>query len=77
MKLEAFKDTKQHITSTIVTESQMTVKYLKDVSTVLAVVFVVREIHLNYINCVRGNRYQHVYLNNLLRREKYCKRFNN
>ena len=37
---------KQHIISTIVTESQMTIKYLKDGSTMLAVVIVVREVDL-------------------------------
>ena len=31
MKLDAFKDIKQHIVLTMGTESQMTVKYLKDV----------------------------------------------
>ena len=34
------KDIKQHIVSTTGTESQMTVKYLKDVSTMLAIVSV-------------------------------------
>ena len=37
---------KQHMISTIVTESQMTIKYLKDGSTMLAVVIVVREVDL-------------------------------
>lgn len=37
---------KQHIISTIVPESQMTIKYLKDGSTMLAVVIVVREVDL-------------------------------
>ena len=43
MKLEAYKDIKQHIVSTTGTESQMTVKCLKDVSTVLAIVFALME----------------------------------
>ena len=43
MKLDTFKDIKQHIVSTIVTESQITVKYLKDFSTMLAIVSAVRE----------------------------------
>ena len=43
MKLEAYKDIKQHIVSTTGTESQMTVKCLKDVSTVLAIVFALIE----------------------------------
>ena len=70
LKLEAFKDIKQHIVSTTVTESQMTIKYLKDVSAMLAVVSAVRVVDLNHINYARHNKYQHVYLNNLLRREK-------
>ena len=37
------KDIKQHIASTTRSESQMTVKYLKDVSTMLAIVSVLRE----------------------------------
>ena len=43
MKLEAFKDIKQHIVSTAGTESQMTVKCLKNVSTMLAIVSAVKE----------------------------------
>lgn len=43
MKLDTIKDIKQHTVSTIVTESQITVKYLKDVSTMLAIVSAVRE----------------------------------
>ena len=70
LKLEAFKDIKQHIVSTTVTESQMTIKYLKDVSAMLAVVSAVRVVDLDHINYARHNKYQHVYLNNLLRREK-------
>ena len=78
LKLEAFKDIKQHIVSTTVTESQMTIKYLKDVSTILPVVSGVREADLDQINYVRHNTYQQLYLNNLFRRgKKYCKRFYN
>ena len=65
LKLKAFKDIKQHILSTIVT-----IKYLKDVSTMLAVLSAVRESDLNHINYARHNTYQHVCLNNSLRREK-------
>ena len=43
MKPGALKDSKQHIVSTMGTKSQMTSKYLKDVSTRLAIVSVVRE----------------------------------
>ena len=43
MKLDAFKDNEQHIVSTTGTESQIMVKYLKDVSTMLAIVSAVRE----------------------------------
>ena len=46
----------------------MTMKYLKDVSTMPAVVSAVREVDLNLINHARHNTYQHVYLNDLLRR---------
>ena len=74
LKLEAFKDIKQHIVSTTVTESQMTIKYLKDVSAMLAVVSAVRVVDLNHINYARHNKYQHVYLNNLLRREKVLRK---
>ena len=70
LKLEAFKDTKQHIVSTTITESQMTIKYLKDVLTMLAVVSAVRENDLDHTIYARHNKYQHVNLNNLLRREK-------
>ena len=41
----------------------------------LAVVSAVREVDLDHINYARHNTYQHVYLNNLLRREKYCEKF--
>ena len=71
LKLEAFKDVKQPI----VIESQMTIKYLKDVSTTLAVVSAVREVDLDHINYARHNTtYRHVYLNNLLRREKISRK---
>ena len=40
MKLEAFKDIKQHTVSTTVTESQLTIKYLKDKSTMLALCYI-------------------------------------
>ena len=43
MKLDAFKDKKQHIVSAASTEYQMTVSYLKDVSTMLAIASAVRE----------------------------------
>ena len=43
MKPGALKDSKQHIVLTMGTKSQMTSKYLKDVSTRLAIVSVVRE----------------------------------
>ena len=49
---------------------RLPIKYLKDVSTVLAVVSAVRQVDLDHINCARRNTYQHAYLNNLLRREK-------
>ena len=48
----------------------MTTKYLKNVSTMLAVVSAVTEVDLDHINYSRHNMYSHVYLNNLLRREK-------
>ena len=70
LKLETFKDIKQHIVSTIVTESRITIKYLKGKSTMLPVVSTVREVDLDHINCARHNTYQHLYLQNLLRREK-------
>ena len=46
---------KQSIVSTSVTEFQITIKYSKDVSTMLAVVFAVRKFDLDHINCVRHN----------------------
>ena len=49
LKLEDFKDIKQHIVSTTVTESQMTIKYLKNVSTMLAVVSAVTEVDLDHM----------------------------
>ena len=70
LKLEAFKDTKQHIVSTTITESQMTIKYSKDVLTMLAVVSAVRENDLDHTSYARHSKYQHVNLNNLLRGEK-------
>ena len=42
LKLEAFEDIKQHTGSTTVTESQMTISCLGDLSTMLAVVSAVR-----------------------------------
>ena len=74
LKLEAFKDIKQPIVSIIVTESQMTINYMKDVSRMLTVVSAVREVDLDHINYARHNRYQYVYLNNFLRGKKYCER---
>ena len=48
MKLDAFKDIKQHIiVSTTGTESQMTVKCLKDVSRMLVILSKLREDGLN------------------------------
>ena len=44
LKLKASKDIKQHVLSTTVTESQMTLKHLKNVSTKLAVVSTVRKV---------------------------------
>ena len=38
IKLDAFKDIKQHIVSTMGSESQVTVMYLKDVSAMLAII---------------------------------------
>ena len=38
IRLDAFKDIKQHSVSTMGTESQVTVMYLKDVSTMLAII---------------------------------------
>ena len=69
LKLEAFKNMKHHIVSTTVTESQLTINYLKDVSTMPTVSSAVREVDLDHINDARHNTCQHVYLNNLLRRE--------
>ena len=43
LKLEAFKDIKQHIVPIFGTKSQMTLEYLRDGSTMLAVVSAVRE----------------------------------
>ena len=43
MTLDAFKDIKQHMLSTASTESQMTVKYLKDMSKMQAIVSPVRK----------------------------------
>ena len=70
LKLEAFKNIKQDIVSTTVTESQMTTKYLKDVSKMLPVVSTVRKIGLNHINYARHNTYEGVCLNNLFKSEK-------
>ena len=70
LKLETFKNIEQHIVSTTITESQMTIMYLNPVSTMLAVASAVTKVDLDHINYARGNTYQHAYLNNLLRREK-------
>ena len=43
MKLGTFTDNKQHNVSTAGTESKMTIEYLKDVSTTLAIIPTVRE----------------------------------
>ena len=94
MKLGAFQDIKQHIVSTTGTESQMIVKYLKDESSMLAIISAVRECSLkrkfsaerevlklmivfDNINYARHITYQHAYLNNSLRKDKSCERFNN
>ena len=45
-KLDTFKDIMQHIVSTMGTESQMNMTYLKNVPTMLAIVSAVRESHL-------------------------------
>ena len=45
-KLENFKEMKQHIVSTTVTESQMTIKYLKNVSAMVTGVSTVTEVDL-------------------------------
>ena len=57
LKLEAFKDIKQHTVSTTVTKSQMAIKYLKAVSAMLAVVSALREVDLDHLNYVRRNTY--------------------
>ena len=57
LKLETFKDIEQHIVSTTVTESRMTIKYLKDESTMLAVVSAVREVDFDHMNYARHNTY--------------------
>ena len=36
----------------------------------VTVVSALREVDLDHINYARHNKYQHIYLNNLLRREK-------
>ena len=94
MKLGAFQDIKQHIVSTTGTESQMIVKYLKDESSMLAIISAVRECSLkrkfsaerevlklmivfDNINYAGHITYQHAYLNNSLRKDKSCERFNN
>ena len=51
---------------TTVTESQMTIKYLKDMSIMLAIVAAVREGNLDHISYARHNTYR----NSLLRREQ-------
>ena len=48
---------KQHIVSTIVPESQLTIKYSKNVSTMLAVVSAVTEVDLDYFSYARHNMY--------------------
>ena len=60
-KLEAFKNIKQHIVSITATDSQITIKYLKDVSTMLAAVSAVREVDLDHISYARHNTYQYEY----------------
>ena len=92
IKLDAFKDINQYIVSTTGTESQMTTEYLKDVSTMPAIVSAVREGNLkrhfsaeqeivrlkfafDHINCARYNTYQHVYSNNLLRKDKIIAKY--
>ena len=44
---------KQHIVSTTVTESQMNIKYLKNASTMQAVISAVTEVRLSHINYAR------------------------
>ena len=46
------------------------IKYWKDELTMLAVVSAVREVDFHQINYATNNTYQHVYLNNILKREK-------
>ena len=46
---------KQHIVLTIVPESQMTIKYSKNLSTMLAVVSAITEVDLDYISYARHN----------------------
>ena len=92
IRLDAFKDINQYIVSTTGTESQMTTEYLKDVSTMPAIVSAVREGNLkrhfsaeqeivrlkfafDHINCARYNTYQHVYSNNLLRKDKIIAKY--
>ena len=70
LKLEAFKDIEQHIVCRTGTGSQITIKYLKDVSTMLAIVSAIRDVDLDHINFDRHNTYQQVYIQNLLRRGK-------
>ena len=40
----------------------------------LAVVFAVRKVDLDHINCARHNTLKHLYLNNLLRSEKMLRK---
>ena len=48
---------KQHIVSTTVTESQMNIKYLKNASTMQAVISAVTEVWLSHINYARHTVY--------------------
>ena len=48
----------------------MTIKYLKHVSTMLAIVSAIRDVDLDLINYATQNKYQHVYLKNWWRRGK-------
>ena len=48
---------KQHIVLTIVPESQMTIKFSKNVSAMLAVVSAVTEVDLDYFSYARHNMY--------------------
>ena len=48
---------KQHIVSATVTESQMAIKYLKNVSTMPTVTSAIAEVHLDHINYARHNVY--------------------